>query len=88
MAGGGTLTIRSAEENGDVRIDFEDSGPGIPEDSLKRVFDPFYTTKDKGTGLGLSVSYGIIKRFGGEITVRNVPPKGARFTVTIPKKKP
>lgn len=86
MPEGGTLTIRSAEDDGDVRVEFEDSGAGIPEENLKRVFDPFYTTKDKGTGLGLSVSYGIIKRFGGEISVQNVPPKGARFTVTIPKK--
>lgn len=88
MSEGGTLTIRSAEGDEDVRIEFEDTGPGIPEENIKRVFDPFYTTKDKGTGLGLSVSYGIIKRFGGEISVQNVPPKGARFTVTIPKKKP
>ncbi len=87
MPEGGSLTIRSAERDGNVSVQFEDSGPGIPEDSLKRVFDPFYTTKDKGTGLGLSVSYGIIKRFGGEITAENVPGKGARFTVTIPKNK-
>jgi len=87
MPDGGSLTIRSAEQDGDVRVEFEDTGPGIPEDSIKRVFDPFFTTKDKGTGLGLSVSYGIIRRFGGDITVQNVPGKGARFTITIPKKK-
>jgi signal transduction histidine kinase len=83
----GSLTIRSARRDGEVSVEFEDSGPGISEGDIKRVFDPFYTTKDKGTGLGLSVSYGIIKRLGGDISVKNVQPRGARFTVTIPGKK-
>ena len=65
-------------------IEFSDSGPGV-EDSL-RVFDPFYTTKavGKGTGLGLSICYGIIKEHGGEIRVRNAPPRGASFSILLP----
>jgi C4-dicarboxylate-specific signal transduction histidine kinase len=84
MDGGGTMLIRSGRRDGEVYVEFEDDGPGISEDSINRVFDPFFTTKEKGTGLGLSVSYGIIRRLGGDITAENVKPHGARFTVTMP----
>jgi len=84
MADSGELTITSRRCDGEVCVEFEDTGPGISEESITRVFDPFFTTKAKGTGLGLSVSYGIIKRLGGEITATNVEPHGARFTVTLP----
>jgi two-component system NtrC family sensor kinase len=71
--------------NGDrVFIEFTDSGPGVQDAS--RVFDPFYTTKPvgKGTGLGLSICYGIITEHGGTIRVRNVPTRGASFTIELP----
>ncbi len=66
------------------RVEFRDNGPGVT--NPHRVFDPFYTTKPvgKGTGLGLSICYGIVKEHGGEIRVRNVEPRGAAFTVTLP----
>lgn len=86
MPEGGTLTVGSKlNKDGDVTVVFEDTGVGIPQADLQKVFDPFFTTKDKGTGLGLSVSYGIVKRLGGDITVggRNHEP-GTRFTITIP----
>jgi PAS domain S-box-containing protein len=65
-------------------VEFTDSGTGI--ENPNRVFDPFYTTKPvgKGTGLGLSICYGIIKEHGGEIQVRNTPPRGATFSVILP----
>jgi PAS domain S-box-containing protein len=65
-------------------VEVADSGPGVREP--RRVFDPFYTTKavGEGTGLGLSICYGIVKEHGGEISVRNDPPRGAVFTVTLP----
>jgi two-component system NtrC family sensor kinase len=69
-----------------VETEFTDSGPGIPEEHLGRVFEPFFTTKPvgKGTGLGLAVSYGIIKKHGGNISVRSELGKGASFFVRLP----
>ena len=86
MPKGGGLTIRSYHDAESISVEFRDTGPGIAPENLKRVFDPFFTTKAKGTGLGLSVSYGIIRRLGGDMTVALVKPTGAVFTVTIPKR--
>jgi len=69
----------------EVQIRVEDTGQGIREEDLGRVFDPFFSTKGaKGTGLGLSVSYGIIEGHGGTIAVHSELGKGTVFTVTIP----
>jgi signal transduction histidine kinase len=86
MKGGGILTVTSRRMDRSVVVLFGDSGPGIPEDSLSRIFEPFYTTKEvgKGTGLGLSVSFGIIQSMGGSIRASNQAGKGALFTVDIP----
>jgi PAS domain S-box-containing protein len=64
----------------------EDTGKGIEPDTLKNIFDPYFTTKDlgKGTGLGLSTVYGIVKKFSGEINVKSKPGKGSLFSVYIP----
>ncbi|HYL86373.1 MAG TPA: PAS domain S-box protein [Candidatus Angelobacter sp.] len=80
----GDLWVRTAIEGERLCIDFTDSGPGVKDAS--RVFDPFYTTKPvgKGTGLGLSICYGIITEHGGVIRVRNVPTRGASFTIELP----
>ena len=89
------LTIRSRLKEPDgkdgvkrnmIQVTFEDNGPGIPAASIKKIFDPFYTTKPKGkgTGLGLSVSFGIIKEHGGEIFVRPNEGKGVTFFVELP----
>jgi PAS domain S-box-containing protein len=79
----GDIWIRTATEEGRILIEFVDSGLGIQD--THRVFDPFYTTKPvgKGTGLGLSICYGIISEHGGEISVQNVPPRGAAVRVTL-----
>ncbi len=68
-----------------VQIIVEDTGGGIPEKLINRIFEPFYTTKDmgKGTGLGLSVSYGIVRDMGGTIAASNTN-QGARFEITLP----
>ncbi|MFA5353218.1 MAG: ATP-binding protein [Thermodesulfovibrionales bacterium] len=83
-----SIVSRSVEgaEGKMAELEFADSGPGIPEEILGRVFEPFFTTKPpgKGTGLGLSVSYGIIKKHGGEITVRSRKDKGASFFIRLP----
>ncbi|MBI5098438.1 MAG: PAS domain-containing protein [Nitrospirae bacterium] len=84
MSDGGTLTVRSMLQDGNIKIQFEDTGFGIPKEDLPKIFDPFYTTKEKGTGLGLAVSYDIIKKMNGSITVESEVGKGSVFTVTIP----
>jgi signal transduction histidine kinase/CheY-like chemotaxis protein len=80
----GDLWVRTGMESERIIIEFIDSGPGV-QDHL-RVFDPFYTTKPvgKGTGLGLSICYGIITEHGGTIRVRNIPSRGACFTIDLP----
>ena len=79
------IHIASKVVDGMVNITVEDSGKGIPEDLLDRIFEPFLTTKPvgQGTGLGLSVSYGIINLMGGKLTAEN-GSHGARFTVALP----
>ena len=84
MPEGGTLTIRSKALVGRIAVEIEDTGPGIPKQDIARIFDPFFTTKEKGTGLGLSVSYGIMRRLGGDLRVDSKPGAGSKFTVIIP----
>jgi len=86
MPDGGQLTITTAQRDGWVCVSFRDMGPGIPAEEAGKIFEPFYTTKAAGTGLGLSVSYGIIERQGGRITVESQPGQGATLTVHLPIK--
>jgi two-component system NtrC family sensor kinase len=69
-----------------VIVEVEDSGPGIPDEVMPRIFEPFYTTKavGVGTGVGLAVSYGMVVGHGGSLTADNRSGGGARFTVTLP----
>jgi len=80
------IRILSSLERDRIRIVFEDTGPGIPDDVAKRVFDPCFTTKEvgTGTGLGLSITYSIVKEHGGEIALSTTPAGGATFTVEMP----
>ncbi|MBI4838111.1 MAG: hypothetical protein HY806_03035, partial [Nitrospirae bacterium] len=86
----GTITIATrrvmADEKPFVEIEFTDTGCGVPEDLQKRLFEPFFTTKPvgKGTGLGLSVSHGIVRHYGGKISVKSVVGKGTSFFVRLP----
>ncbi len=86
MESGGTLAVRTWNEDGFARIDVVDSGQGIPPEHLERIYDPFFTTKAarKGTGLGLSVTYGIVREHGGNIRVESRPGAGSRFNVELP----
>ncbi len=86
---GGTLRVRSfVTDEGKVRIEFSDNGPGIAPDVVEKIFDPFFTTKPvgKGTGLGLSICYGIIQEHEGQIWGENNPKGGATFIVELPVK--
>ncbi|MBN1574636.1 MAG: PAS domain S-box protein [Deltaproteobacteria bacterium] len=82
----GVLSISSYRENDNIVLEFEDTGPGIPEELVNRIFDPFFTTKEagKGTGLGLSMAYGIIKEHNGTISVESKPGIGTKFIISIP----
>ena len=95
MKDGGKLTIQTqltdgrrnrqiAESKSLIRIDFHDTGPGIPEEVMSNLFIPFYTTKDRGTGLGLAISQRIIKNLGGAIEVSSRLGEGTTFTVFLP----
>jgi signal transduction histidine kinase len=82
---GGEIHIKTSIENEDIVIEFSDTGPGILEEDLVHIFDPFYTGKKKmGTGVGLSICNGIIKSHDGNITAKNSPEGGAVYTITLP----
>jgi signal transduction histidine kinase len=95
-ADNGKLLIQSALVNGTpeqpqdhkthLKIMFVDNGPGISEENIANIFDPFYTTKEpgKGTGLGLSVSFMIIEGFGGKMTVRSKIGEGTTMILLLP----
>ncbi len=82
----GRIEITSAKAAGRIITTVRDTGGGIPEEALSRIFEPFYTTKEvgKGTGLGLAIAYGIVQEHGGEIHASNHPDGGAMFTVELP----
>lgn len=80
----GTVSVRFQKIGSNIVIEFEDSGNGIAETILPRIFDPLFTTKQEGTGLGLATCKNIIKQHGGTITVKNSP---TTFTVTLPQVK-
>ena len=88
-ATGGRITVstRNCEGGGGVAIRIRDQGVGISAEHLPRIFDPFFTTKRVGgTGLGLSVSYGLLRRYGGDINVTSEPGEGTTFEVLLPEK--
>jgi len=85
MPEGGKIEIRTFKKRRDVLIRISDTGIGISEETKKRIFEPFFTTKPfTNTGLGLSMSYGIIKRFGGEIETESKLGQGTTFTIILP----
>ncbi len=88
MEGMGRLVVSTslAPEGDQVRVRFQDTGPGIPESHLNRLFDPFFTTKEvgRGVGLGLSISYSIIQKHLGRIFVEETGPQGTAFVIELP----
>ncbi|HSR19822.1 MAG TPA: cache domain-containing protein [Anaerolineales bacterium] len=88
MEGKGRLALATRWDSraAQIEITFTDSGPGISPENLKRVFSPFFTTKDAGhgVGLGLAISYGIVKEHNGDIRVENLASGGAKFLVRLP----
>ncbi len=95
MPEGGTLEILSTRRRRSrlgygqfAEVRFRDTGVGIPRDRLKKLFIPFYTTKQKGTGLGLAISHRIINQHGGTIEVRSTIGQGSTFSVFLPAAEP
>jgi two-component system, NtrC family, sensor kinase len=86
MPHGGKLEISVASDDQAAIVTFRDSGVGISQSNLSKIYDPFFTTKQigQGTGLGLAVSFGIIQDHGGHIRVESQPGQGTVFYISIP----
>jgi signal transduction histidine kinase len=86
MRQGGTLTVATSSRDGSVVLTVEDTGEGMTEETVGKIFIPFYTTKDvgQGTGLGLPVVHGIVTSHGGSVNVESTPGQGSRFEVILP----
>ncbi|MDB5047362.1 MAG: hypothetical protein JWO30_433 [Fibrobacteres bacterium] len=86
ISGQGEITVESRIEEGKIRVAITDTGVGIPEENLPKLFTPFFTTRPvgKGVGLGLSLCHGIIKKHNGRIEVQSQPGKGSTFTIFLP----
>jgi PAS domain S-box-containing protein len=86
IKGAGVVRISTSTDEKSVLFQISDSGCGISKDAIDQIWDPFFTTKEvgQGLGLGLAVTYNIVKRHGGDITVESQPDKGSKFTVRMP----
>ncbi len=82
-ADGGNLTVKIDSTNGRVRFEVADTGDGIPQENLQKIFEPYFSTKETGTGLGLAIVQKIVDSHGGEIEVSSERGKGTRFTVWL-----
>jgi two-component system NtrC family sensor kinase len=82
----GRIDVESRKTDSQLHIRVADNGPGISQEKQKKIFDPFFTTKEtgRGTGLGLWISYNIIEKMGGTISLKSQAEQGAEFTVQIP----
>ncbi|GHV00960.1 hypothetical protein FACS189483_11200 [Spirochaetia bacterium] len=81
---GGELTIKTECTDTDIQISVRDSGVGIPEENLSKIFEPYFTTKETGSGLGLTLVFKIIREHRGEVTVQSKSGEGTCFTITLP----
>jgi two-component system, NtrC family, sensor histidine kinase HydH len=84
MPDGGKISVSVSSNRDGIKVAFDDEGTGIPEEILKKVWDPFFSTKDKGTGLGLGIVKNIIEAHNGTIEITNRETAGSRVFVTIP----
>jgi signal transduction histidine kinase len=86
IAGQGTITIATALTDAGYAIEISDTGPGIPEENLTRIFEPFFSTKPvgEGTGLGLSLSFRMVKKAGGQLSVHSKVGEGSTFQILLP----
>ena len=87
MPEGGQLKIATRKKDDFIEVEFRDTGCGIPEENIQKLYDPFFTTKARGIGLGLAVTQGIIERHNGAIKVKSEVGKGTTFVVKLPAEK-
>jgi len=85
MPDGGDLVVTSYDSVDGFELEVADSGPGLSEENLQKVFEPFFSTKQDGTGLGLAMVYHVAEAHGGTVTAMNCPEGGAAFTIKIPR---
>ncbi|HSB35035.1 MAG TPA: ATP-binding protein [Nitrospirota bacterium] len=85
MPGGGTVFLEAGMRNDELAVVIRDTGTGIPRAIVKKIFLPFYTTKDKGVGMGLALAHKVITSHGGRIEVESTEGKGTTFTVMLPR---
>ena len=88
MPAGGTLTVRTSQNNGSVRLDVTDTGAGLTPEECARLFTPYYTSKQHGTGLGLAIVQSVVSDHGGKIAVESAPGAGATFRIELPIEHP
>ena len=86
MPTGGVLKIGATREGNKVVIRISDTGPGIPEDAMRNLFNPFYTTKPRGLGLGLTSTKRMVDVQGGTISVETSDSEGTTFAIALPRK--
>jgi signal transduction histidine kinase len=84
MPGGGKLSIKTGRRDNEVDISVRDTGLGIPEENLSKIFEPYFTTKATGSGLGLTLVFKIIREHQGEISVKSTEGEGSCFTISLP----
>ena len=87
-ARGGKLTLVTGESSETLWVEVADTGGGIPQEQLNRIFEPFYTTKKKGTGLGLMIVQRIVRDHGGRIDLESHVGQGTTFRVHLPLQQP
>ena len=78
------ISTKYVPETGIIELKINDTGKGIPQGDIGRIFEPFFSTKESGTGLGLAVTHGIVERHGGTIDVESKPGQGSSFTIRLP----
>jgi nitrogen fixation/metabolism regulation signal transduction histidine kinase len=84
MPAGGTLTVRTSQHNGSVRLEVSDTGAGLTPEECARLFTPYYTSKRHGTGLGLAIVQSVVSDHSGKIEVESAPGAGATFRIDLP----
>ena len=81
---GQTIRIATRRQDDYIQVDISDSGPGVPDELLEKIFDPFYTTKNGSTGIGLNISHRAVSDHGGNLKIKRSRLGGAKFTIEIP----
>ncbi|HZL13735.1 MAG TPA: ATP-binding protein, partial [Verrucomicrobiae bacterium] len=84
MTTGGTLTLQTGETSEEIWMSVTDTGGGIPQEQINRIFEPFYTTKKKGSGLGLMIVQRIVRAHGGKIELESHVNRGTTFRIWLP----